>query len=142
MEDHRRAGPCAGHIHPHVDQRSWVSELSRYDAVWLHHVGSANDGDVRRATWTDLNLPARIPPLIGAGVPLLQPRSPGCVVAGQRLVADHGLGLLYDDAEDLATQLHDRDRMGSLRDTAWATRDAFTFDHHVDRLIALFRAVM
>jgi hypothetical protein len=32
--------------------------------------------------------------------------------------------------------------MGELGRNAWRERDRFTFDHHVDRLIAFFRRVI
>ena len=116
-----------------------MSELSSYDGGWLHAVRSDNAGDIRRATWDDLNCPARIPPLVGAGVPLLQVRSPGCTVATQNLIETHGVGVLFDDLEDLRDRLSDAE---GRREAAWGARMEFTFDYHVDRLVALFRRVV
>ncbi|MDP8971442.1 MAG: glycosyltransferase family 2 protein [Actinomycetota bacterium] len=141
LDQARRLAPRHLHLHPHVDQRGWVRELSRYDAGWLHRVRSSNQGDLAAASWDDLNYPARIPPLMAAGVPLLQQRSPGCVVAAQRLVERLGIGILYDDVDDLAAQLRDDDAQRRRRRAVDAHRDEFTFDHHVDRLVDLFRTV-
>jgi hypothetical protein len=55
------------HLHAQVDQDRWVSELSRYDAGWLHFFESRNGGDIRNADWDDLNYPARIATLAAAG---------------------------------------------------------------------------
>jgi glycosyltransferase involved in cell wall biosynthesis len=136
-----RAAPGHVHVHPHADQRHWVAELSQYDAGWLHRVSSANGGDLRGATWNDLNVPARIPPLMAAGVPLLQHRSPGCRVAADRLVAETGIGLLYDDAGDLADRLHDEATLARARAAVATHRNSFTFDAHADDLVTLFRSL-
>ena len=130
------------HLHPHVGPDRWVEVLSRYDAGWLHHVRSANGGDLGRATWDDLNYPARIPPLLGAGVPLLQPASPGCAVAAQALVGRLGVGVLYRDLDDLVAQLAHQPAMARRRAAARAVRHELTFDQHADRLVDLFRQVV
>jgi glycosyltransferase involved in cell wall biosynthesis len=139
-----RARHVAGdyvHVHPHVDQRSWVEELSQYDAAWLHRFRSANHGDVTRATWNDLNYPARIPPYLAAGLPLLQQVNPGSRVAAQELIAERGIGLLYHDLDDLCAQLNDPVAMARRRGAVRRQRLEFTFDHNLDRLVNLFRAV-
>src|SRR5215211_6894819 len=86
IDQARALAPGHVHLHPHIGQDRWGEVLPRYDAGWLHHLHSANGGDLGRATWDDLNYPARIPPLVAAGVPLLQRASPGCTVAAQELV--------------------------------------------------------
>jgi hypothetical protein len=78
---------------------------------------------------------------VAAGVPLLQQASPGCVVAAQELVGRLGVGVLYEDLDDLAVQLADDAAMAGRRAAAATVRHQFTFDHHADRLIALFREV-
>jgi glycosyltransferase involved in cell wall biosynthesis len=137
----RAAAPDHVHVHRHVDQRGWVPTLSRFDAGWLHHVVSGNGGDLRRATWDDLNLPARIPPLLGSGVPLLQPASPGARMATLRLVEDWDVGIAFTGIDDLVERLRDEAASGRLRRNAVARRAEVTFDAHVDRLLGLFRAV-
>ncbi|HEY8597391.1 MAG TPA: glycosyltransferase family 2 protein [Thermomicrobiales bacterium] len=130
------------HLHPNVDQPRWVEEFSRYDAGWLHLFRSENAGDVRRANWDDLNYPARIATLIGAGLPLLQYENAGAIVAAQNLARSRKLGLLFNDMGQLRDQLRDEVLMGRLRDSVWSQRHEFTFDHHADRLVAFFRDVI
>ena len=139
IDQARALAPGHVHLHPHIGQDRWGEVLPRYDAGWLHHLHSANGGDLGRATWDDLNYPARIPPLVAAGVPLLQQASPGCTVAAQELVGRLGVGVLYQDLDDLAAQLRDEAAMAGRRAAALAVRHQHTFDHHADRLVGLFR---
>jgi glycosyltransferase involved in cell wall biosynthesis len=136
-----RAGQVAPgfvHVHPPVDAAGWVRELSRYDAGWLHRVPSSNAGDLRRASWDDLNPPARIGPLLAAGLPMLQQRHAGNIVTMDRLVADEGIGLLYDDVEDVCAQLTDEALMARVREQVGRQRPRFTFDSRIGPLLELF----
>jgi glycosyltransferase involved in cell wall biosynthesis len=130
------------HVHPAVGPEDWVAELSRYDAGWLHRLPSENGGDLRRATWDDLNSPARLPVLLAAGLPLLQPGHPGSLVAVERILRDQGTGLFYGCAEEaVAVLTHEvADRRGAR--AALAVRERHTFDAHADRLVRLFRSVI
>ena len=141
IADAMRRAPSYVHTHPHVDQRSWVRELSAFDGGWLHLVRSDNGGDLRRATWDDLNHAARIPPLMAAGVPLVHPASHGSTTASGRLIEETGAGVVFDDLDDLAGALTDERAMQRRRCAAWSRRHEFTFDAHVDRLVDLFRTV-
>jgi hypothetical protein len=141
LDDAVRRAPSHLHVHPHVDQRGWVAQLSCYDAGWLHRFRSDNGGELARATWDDLNVPARLPVYLAAGVPALVQRSPGSSVAVQEVVQEHGVGLVYDDVDDLIALLHDEGAMKRARDRVWSQRHVFTFDAHADRLVALFRQV-
>ncbi|WP_219413376.1 hypothetical protein [Pseudonocardia nigra] len=138
LAEARRRAPGHVHVHDAVDQRGWVPVLSRYDAGWMHRISSDNGGDLRRATWDDLNHPARIGTLMAAGLPMLQQESPGSTVAVDELVRATGAGLLYSDAEDVAAQLADGTPAAAARRSVAAVRDRFTFDAHADELIGLF----
>jgi hypothetical protein len=140
IERTRRLAGRFLHIHPTVHQEQWVETFSQYDAGWLHFFESRNGGDIRRADWDDLNLPARLATLAVSGVPLLQRDNQGHIVATDRLVREGGYGLFGRDMADVAAALRDRGRVEAARRRLWRDRAAFTFDHHVDRLIALFEA--
>jgi len=135
-----RAGLYRRGIHLHeplgVEPADWISALSRYDAGWLHPVRTENGGEIRAAVWDDLNLPARIPTLVAAGLPLIVPApTPGSVHAASRLARELSCGVLYDDLDDLAERLRDRAAMEARRAAAWRARESLTFDHHADRLL-------
>jgi hypothetical protein len=135
------AAPGFVHVHPPVGPEEWVRELSRYDAGWLHRFASANGGDLRRATWDDLNSPARLPVHLAAGLPLLQQANPGSLVSVERVLRRDGTGLFYRDADDVAGVL--AGELATRRGTvaALAVREQHTFDAHADRVLDLFRSV-
>jgi Glycosyl transferase family 2 len=142
LVDGLRARGVRLHVHcgpSSVPPEDWVPTLSHYDAGWLHPLRSRNGGDVRRATWDDLNLPARIPMLLAGGLPLIAPRSAGAVNAAQAFATRTGAGLLYADLDDLVVQLRDRAAMRRRREAALAARREAAFDAHVDGLIQVLR---
>jgi hypothetical protein len=124
-----------------VDQRDWVHVLSRYDAGWLHRVPSDNGGDLRRASWDDLNYRRASPLCWQPEYRCCKQHSPGCVVAATHLIERHSFGVLYADIEDLCAQLGDHTAMQRRRAAAWEQRMLFAFDTHADRLVALFREI-
>ena len=135
----RRVAPDHVHLHPTVLQPGWVRVFSRYDAAWLHIFRSENEGDLRRARWDDMNLPARLGTYAAAGLPLLLPDHGQAIVATQTLARELGVGIFLDDVASFAVRLNDRRELERRREAMWDTRHEFTFDAHVDRLIALFR---
>ena len=142
IEKTGRLAPRHLHLHPQVDQDAWVSEFSRYDAGWLHAFASENGGDLSRANWDDLNLPARIATLAAAGLPMIQRDNRGAIVATQTLARDLDVGVFFDEIADLGARLRDGRRMAELRANARRHRPRFTFDHHADDLVAFFRRVI
>jgi hypothetical protein len=124
-----------------VQPADWVRVLSGYDAGWLHPVAPRNGGDLHAATWDDLNLPARLPTLVAAGLPLIVPRgTPGSVHAAGRLADELGCAVGYRDLDELAAMLRDGAAMSARRAAAWRARETLTFDHHADRLVGLLEA--
>ena len=142
IEKARGLAPRHLHLHEQVDQEGWVREFSAYDAGWLHVFESANGGDLRRANWDDLNLPARISTYAAAGLPMIQGRNDGCIVATERLARHLDVGIFFREIEELGAQLRNRARMRELRDNFWRQRAHFTFDAHADRLVEFFRQVI
>jgi hypothetical protein len=129
------------HLHDPIGPGDWVRELSRYDAAWLHVFASGNGGDLRQAVWHDMNLPCRLGTYAAAGLPWIQRANRGHRVAAVQLADRLGVGLHYDTVEDLAALLEkeraDRNRAAAML----AHRDEFSFDHHVPRLVSLFRGL-
>jgi glycosyltransferase involved in cell wall biosynthesis len=130
------------HLHANVSQDGWLKEFSQYDAGWLHFFRSENDGEITRANWDDLNVPARMATLAVCGLPMLQGDNSGALVATQTLAQRHDLGLFFSDMAELGAQLRDTPRMVQLRESVWSQRYLFTFDHHAPGLARYFRAVI
>jgi hypothetical protein len=142
LREAQRLAPAHLHLHPEVDQRQWVSELSRYDAGWLHVFRSDNGGELAAARWQDLNIPSRLATLACAGLPLIQRDNLDAVVATQSVARELGIGLAFSGVDDLVGQLRDAQRMAALRENVWRHRELFSFDLHADRLVAFFRRVI
>ncbi|HEX2981417.1 MAG TPA: glycosyltransferase [Anaerolineaceae bacterium] len=142
IEKSTRLAPRHLHLHPQVDQERWTTEFSQYDAGWLHFFTSQNNGELQRANWDDLNYPARIATLAMAGLPMLQRRNAGHLVATQNLAQELQIGLLFDNMAELKSQLSDRATVDRIRANVWARRPYFTFDFHADALLDFFRDVI
>jgi hypothetical protein len=135
----RRLAPDHLHLHETVGPEDWVRVFSRYDAGWLHTFRSRNGGELAAADWDDLNLPARMATLAAAGLPMIQRDNSGSRVAVQTVGRELGVGLFYRRPDDLAATLRDSAVMDRLRANVEAHAAEFTFDHHVDRLVAFLR---
>ncbi len=142
IEKTNRMAPGYLHIHPNVDQENWVKEFSKYDAGWLHFFQSENNGELRRANWDDLNVPARMATLALSGVPMLQKDNTGHIVATQSLVKRLKIGLCFTDMAELGKLMRDRQLMAELRNNVWQQQHLFTFDYNADSLIQFFKAVI
>ncbi|HEU4573178.1 MAG TPA: hypothetical protein VFR93_10870, partial [Candidatus Limnocylindrales bacterium] len=138
----RALAPRRLHLHPTVDATGWVAELSRYDAGWLHVFRSRNGGEIRRADWDDLNLPARMATLAAAGLPMLQRSNEGAIVATQSLARALGTSVFFDEIEEIGGRLRDRAAVDDVRAAVLRSRAQFTFDAHVDRLVEFFRTTI
>lgn len=137
-----RMAPGYLHIHPNVDQENWVKEFSQYDAGWLHFFESENNGELKRANWDDLNIPARMSTLALAGLPMLQADNSGHIVATQSLVKKLDIGLFFKSMTELGELLRNKPLMQQLRNNVWLQRHLFTFDYHVNGLIEFFKDVI
>lgn len=129
------------HLHDPVEPQNWVAELSRYDAAWSHIFDSTNGGDIRRASWDDLNLPARLGTYTAAGLPWIHRRNTGHRVAVNALAQRLGTGLCYADFDELASALRAECRTRALLAAVRNRRHELSFDHHVGDLVDLMRAV-
>lgn len=130
------------HLHPQVDQSGWVREFSRYDAGWLHFEPSSNCGDLHRATWDDLNYPARMATLAAAGLPMLQYDNTDSIFATQTLARKLDLGFEFRTMEGLRAHLRHEIRVNEVRENVWRSRHHFAFDTWADDLIRFFRCVI
>lgn len=139
VEPFRKAAPKHFHTHRHCQQSEWVREFSKYDAGWLHCVESNNGGSLVRATWADLNIPARINTLAAAGLPMILNNNEGNICAQQSYVCGRGMGLVYNRIDDLIELLKDKKQLSFIAGNVMSERVKLTFDSHVSVLTDFFR---
>ena len=137
-----RAAPKHFHLHPNCMPVNWVREFSQYDAGWLHSYESVNNGNIMRAAWNDLNIPARINTLAAAGLPMILRDNTGHVVATQSQVKTYDIGIFFNEIKQLRETFDDKVRMEILRSNVLKHRKKFSFDYHVPELIDFFREVI
>ena len=130
------------HVHSTCPQDCWVKEFSQYDAGWLHYFDSTNNGNIFDVGWDDLNLPARMGTLAAAGLPMIQKRNTGHIVAMKSIAEKNNIGIFFDTFEELAVQLRDKKHMASIRENVIQNRKVFCFDYHVADLIDFFKKVI
>ncbi len=132
------------HLHDTVPPERWVPELSRYDAGWLHVFRSTNNGDLRAATWSDLNYPGRLGTYAAAGLPwiMYDNSGSGSITAVERLAGRLDVGVAFTTIAELGTRLADRSRMAELTRNMRRHRAHFAIDGHLDALVGLFRRVI
>lgn len=142
IEKTNRLAPGFLHIHPNVDQESWTTEFSKYDAGWLHYFDSTNFKEIRRSNWDDLNIPARMSTLALSGLPMLQKDNKNHLVATQTIVKQLNIGLVFTSMEEAGSLLRQKDLITALRENVWKQRQLFTFDYHAPALIEFFESVI
>ena len=134
-----RKYPHYFHIHPHCPPGRWTEEFSKYDAGWLHCLRSDNKGNLLKATWDDLNIPARVSTYASAGLPIIQRDNSGNIVAVEECLRRLDIGVFFSDFYDLSKKLRDKERMNILQENVLKERKQFSFDYHIPELISLFR---
>lgn len=130
------------HVHQHCGIQDWVNEFSRYDAGWLHMFDSRNRGDLFKASWDDLNVPARMSTYAAAGLPMILKRNSGNMTSTNQIVEGLGIGVGFDSIDQLIAELKDRRSMDNKRSNVLKCRTRFTFDHYVPELIDFFKEVI
>lgn len=142
MDVMKDAAPDYFHTHHHIPSNEWVKEFSQYDAGWLHCFISKNYGNILKATWDDMNIPARIYTLAAAGLPMIQMDNKEHLVAMHQIAKQLNIGIFYNQIEELGTLLYDHDRMNTLNTNVANHRMQFTFDYHIEKLEDFFYKVI
>lgn len=93
-------------------------------------------------TWNDLNYPARLSTLAAAGLPMIQKRNCGSIVAMDNLARKHDIGIFFDDIKTLNESFADKDRIRAVKENAWNCRYLFSFDYYVKDLTNFFHMVI
>ena len=138
----QNVAPQFFHVHKHCAADRWVKEFSKYDAGWLHCIGSVNHGSLLKAIWSDLNLPARINTLAAAGLPMILRNDSGHLNAQYNYVMSRGMGVDYSHIAGIVERLKDKDTLDTIRKNVEKHRADFIFDSHVQQLTDFFNGVI
>lgn len=130
------------HLHNSCSAKDFVKEFSQYDAGFLHNFQSENRGELLRASWNDLNFPARMSTYGMAGLPMLVYNNDGHRVATQEFLEQYGMTLKYTSISQLSDCFKDKDKLLMIRENVWNHRNIFSFDYHVPKLIDFFHQVI
>jgi len=142
IREAKQLAPNFLHLHPNCYPENWVQEFSKYDAGWLHIFKSRNEGETARASWNDLNYPARMSTLAAAGVPMIQRDNNSHITATQSLIRKLDCGIFFKEFGELGGILRNKDRMQEIRGNMWKKRNQFSFDYHIEDLLLFFRRVI
>lgn len=130
------------HLHDTCLPHNFVKEFSQYNAGFLHNFQSENNGELLRASWNDLNSPARMSTYGMAGLPMLIYDNKGHRVATQEFLEKYNMALKYTSISELSNCFKDKDKLKSISESVWNNRDIFSFDYHVPSLIEFFHQVI
>ena len=136
---YKRIAPKYFHTHPHCAAPDWTREFSKYDAGWLHCLTSKNNGCLLKASWDDLNIPARISTYAAAGIPVIMQDNPDHIVATKTCIENLNIGILFNDYAELSRKLKDQELMFDLQKQMLKQRKLFSFDNYIPELIKIFR---
>ena len=130
------------HLHEYCDAANWVKEFSQYDAAWLHCYQSNNHGDLMKASWDDLNIPARLSTYMAAGLPVIEKENEGNIIAISNYTQKLGVGIRYKSVDNLRTQLENKEKMQQLKEHVFKCRHRFYFDEYIPMMIREFNKVI
>lgn len=130
------------HVHPQCEADKWATELAKYNAGWLHIFESKNDGELIKAKWNDLNIPARLTTLAAAGLPMIQKDNYGHLVATQQILEENKIGIIYSNIDDLIEKLKDNNFMNNVETQLWKKRLEFSFDYYVEGLTRFLNEII
>ena len=130
------------HLHPSCPSQNWFSELSKYDAGWLHWHESFNKGDLKYATWPDFNSPARMSTYAVAGIPMIMRDNSGNRVHYQEYLSDLGMAIPVKTMSELGEILRNKSALSVLNDNVRNSRYKFSFDNYVEDLEKFFYKVV
>lgn len=130
------------HLHDTCSPQCFVKEFSKYDAGFLHNFQSENGGELLKASWNDINFPARMSTYGMAGLPMLIYDNEGHRVATQEFLEKYNMALKYTSIAELHHCFKDKDKLRAISESVWSNREIFSFDYHVPSLIDFFNQVI
>lgn len=129
------------HLHPNCPTENWVKEFSQYDAGWLHYYESTNHGDLMRASWTDINSPARMSTYAMAGLPMIMHDNSGHIVHHQEYLENLDMAITTPSFTGLGEKFSNKSINVKRRENAWKKRMMFCFDTYIQDIMGLIEEI-
>lgn len=128
---------CPNYCHHNpVKPENWVSELSKYDASWMHILNCKNYGDYSKCEFLDYNIAAKITTSMAAGLPVIQKNNKGHICTQFSLLNGIGVSFNFVTAEGIVKLLKDSEKLHNAQQAALDHRMEFTFDYDFPRLMS------
>lgn len=128
------------HIHDTINPVDWASELSQYDAAWLH-MPDPREGKATIKDWSYLNLPARLGTYAAGGLPWLVCEPQGGTTAVGELASGLNNSIVAESVEALIDGLLNKSLLRLVTESAGANQWRLTFDGNLERLLSFFERV-
>jgi len=133
--------PKLFHIHGFVDAKTSCSFTAQYDwgLVYSHARRHWPRLETEKWHFNRLNSPGKMARYIAAGVPFFVKR--GIYDFMERIITEYGIGFVFDDYDDLVSQLKDRTRWRYYRQNLSLCKGLFSMEAQADKMLNFFRVV-
>lgn len=130
------------HLYGFVDAKTSCELTSPYDWGLIYSHAQKHWRYLEQKKWhfNRLNSPGKLARYIAAGVPFFVKR--GIYDFMERILVEYGVGFVFDDYDDLVTQLKDRVRWRLYRQNLALYKDEFAMEAQTDKILNFFRAVI
>lgn len=119
------------HYHDHMSRKSLLKEITQYDYGWAGFNGAENKRHL------DIALPNKVIEYLGSGLPVLA--FPHKTI--QRFIEKQGVGLVFDDIEELEELLRSEDLPG-IRENVLSSRHRFAIESQIPRVVDFYEQMM
>ena len=119
------------HYHGHLDQRTLLQEITKYDFGWAGFNTTKNKAHV------DAALPHKVIEYISCGLPVLA--FPHKTI--KRFLERHRVGIVFNSMEELIEKLKDTKELEKIKRNVLKTRRKFTVEANINRVLTLYKAL-
>ena len=120
------------HYHGHLDPRNLFEEMTQYDFGWSGFNVAKNKAHM------DVALPNKTFEYIACGLPVLSlPHE-----AQKKFIQKHGVGLVFNDLEEMQEKLADKEAVDRTRKTVFRKRFDFTVEKNIWAIVDLYHYVL
>jgi len=119
------------HYHGHLDQKRLLDEIAQYDFGW-----AGFNSNQKNRKHLDVALPNKIFEYIACGLPVLAFPHRNM----REFLNQHGVGLVFDSVDEMASQL-ENGRLESLKRDILKARHEFTVEKNIGKVIRYYERI-